>query len=262
MNLELGGKHALVCGGSQGIGRAAAIELAQLGASVTLLARSRDALETALAALPRIHAAQSHALVAVDMNDHAALRAKVEATAIDKPVQILVNNTGGPPGGQAQSAQVEEFLAAFNQHLIANHVMLQALLPGMRGSGYGRVINVISTSVKEPIKNLGVSNTIRGAVASWAKTLATELGPLGITVNNVLPGYTKTQRLAQILADRAKATDQSEDAVARTMLATTPVGRFADASEIGAVIAFLASPAAGYINGINVPVDGGRTLSL
>ena len=262
MNLDLSGKHALVCGGSQGIGRAAAMELAQLGASVTLLARSREALETALAALPKIHAAQSHACIAVDMRDHAALSAKVEATANAKPVQILINNTGGPPGGQAQSAKVEEFIAAFQQHLIANQTVLQAVLPGMRGSGYGRVINVISTSVKEPIKNLGVSNTIRGAVASWAKTLATELGPLGITVNNVLPGYTKTQRLAQILSDRAQAAGQSEDAVAKAMLATTPAGRFAEASEIGAVIAFLASPAAAYVNGINVPVDGGRTLSL
>ena len=262
MNLDLTGKHALVCGGSQGIGRAAAIELAQLGANVTLLARSREALEAALATLPKTHAAQSHATLAVDMSDHAALRAKVEAAVIGNPVQILINNTGGPPGGQAQSAKVEEFLAAFSQHLIANQIVLQAVLPGMRGSGYGRVINVISTSVKEPIKNLGVSNTIRGAVASWAKTLAAELGPLGITVNNVLPGYTKTQRLAQILGDRAKAGGQSEEAVATAMLATTPVGRFAEASEIGAVIAFLASPAAGYVNGINVPVDGGRTLSL
>lgn len=262
MNLDLSGKHALVCGGSQGIGRAAAIELAQLGANVTLLARSRDALEATLATLPKIHVAQSHATLAVDMSDHTALRAKVEAAVIGKPVQILINNTGGPPGGQAQSAKVEEFLAAFGQHLIANQIVLQTVLPGMRGSGYGRVINVISTSVKEPIKNLGVSNTIRGAVASWAKTLASELGPLGITVNNVLPGYTKTQRLAQILGDRAKASGQSEDAVATAMLATTPAGRFAEASEIGAVIAFLASPAAGYVNGINLPVDGGRTLSL
>jgi 3-oxoacyl-[acyl-carrier protein] reductase len=262
MNLDLSGKHALVCGGSQGIGRAAAMELAQLGASVTLLARSREALETALAALAKIHAAQSHAFIAVDMRDHAALRAKVEATANAKPIQILINNTGGPPSGQAQSAKVEEFIAAFQQHLIANQAVLQAVLPGMRGSGYGRVINVISTSVKEPIRNLGVSNTIRGAVASWAKTLAAELGPFGITVNNVLPGYTKTQRLAQILSDRAQAAGQSEDAVAKTMLASTPAGRFAEASEIGAVIAFLASPAAAYVNGINVPVDGGRTLSL
>jgi len=262
MDLNLTGRHALVCGGSQGIGRAAALELAQLGAHVTLLARSREPLQTALAALPKVHAAQTHAWLAVDMSDHAALRAQVEALTIDKPVQILVNNSGGPPGGPAHSAGIDEYLAAFRQHLLANQIVLGAVLPGMRGAGYGRVVNVISTSVKEPIRNLGVSNTIRGAVASWAKTLAGELGPFGITVNNVLPGYTRTQRLDQIVGDRARSTGQPEDAIARAMLATVPAGRFAEASEIGAVIAFLASPAAGYVNGINVPVDGGRTLSL
>jgi len=262
MNLDLTGKHALVCGGSQGIGRAAAIEMATLGARVTLLARSREALESVASALPQIHEGQAHAWIAADMSDHAALGAKVADLANVKPVQILVNNTGGPPGGPAHSAKVEEYLLAFQQHLVANQVVLQAVLPGMRGAGYGRVINVISTSVKEPIRNLGVSNTIRGAVASWAKTLAAELGQFGITVNNVLPGYTKTQRLEQILGERAKALGKNESEVAATMLATVPAGRFADASEIGAVIAFLASPAAAYVNGINVPVDGGRMQSL
>jgi len=263
MDLDLSGKHALVCGGSQGIGRAAAIELARLGADVTLLARSREALEAALAAMPVVHANQRHASIAVDMGDHAALRSKVEATiAAPNPVQILVNNSGGPPGGQAQAAGVEEYLAAFQQHLIANQVLLQAVLPGMKASGWGRIVNVISTSVKEPIRNLGVSNTIRGAVASWAKTLAAELGQYGITVNNVLPGYTKTQRLDQILGERTRTTGKSEEEIAKTMLASVPLGRFAEASEIANVIAFLASPAAGYVNGVNVPVDGGRTLSL
>jgi len=262
MNLDLTGKHALVCGASQGIGRAAAIELAQLGAHVTLLARSRAALDNTRAELPTIDPEQTHAALAVDMNDHAALRAAVEELAAARPVQILVNNTGGPPGGPAHTAALDDFRIAFNQHLMAAQIVLQAVLPGMRESGYGRVINVISTSVKEPIRNLGVSNTIRGAVASWAKTLAGELGPFGITVNNVLPGYTKTQRLEQILADRANATGKDEETVASAMIASVPAGRFADAAEIGAVIAFLASPAAGYVNGINVPVDGGRMQSL
>ena len=262
MNLDLTGKHALVCGGSQGIGHAAAIELAQLGADVTLLARSRDALERALAALPRVHAAQAHATIVADMNEHTDLRARVEAAASSRPIHILVNNTGGPPGGPAHAAALDDFRIAFNQHVMAAQIVLQAVLPGMRASGYGRIINVISTSVKEPIRNLGVSNTIRGAMASWAKTLATELGPFGITVNNVLPGYTKTQRLDQILADRAKATGKPESEIAKTMLATVPLGRFAEPEEIANVIAFLATPAAGYVNGINVPVDGGRMQSL
>ena len=262
MNLDLTGKHALVCGASQGIGRAAAIELAQLGAHVTLLSRSRESLEAVLAELPKLNAAQTHAYAAADMNDHPALRAKVEDVANTRPVQIVVNNSGGPPGGPAHTAALDDFRIAFNQHLMAAQIVLQAVLPGMRAANYGRVINVISTSVKEPIRNLGVSNTIRGAVASWAKTLATELGPSGITVNNVLPGYTRTQRLEQILTDRVRASGQSQEAVAKSMLASVPAGRFADASEIAAVIAFLASPAAGYVNGINVPVDGGRMQSL
>lgn len=262
MNLDLTGKHALVCGGSQGIGRAAAMELAALGADVTLLARSREALATALAALPTTHADQQHASVAVDMADHAELRARVEATANAQPVNILVNNTGGPPGGPANGAAADDYRRAFDQHLVAAQVLLQAVLPGMKSSGYGRIVNVISTSVKEPIRNLGVSNTIRGAVANWAKTLAGELGAHGITVNNVLPGYTQTQRLEQILAERTKATGKSSAEIEQAMLASVPLGRFAKASEIAAVIAFLASPAAAYVNGVNVPVDGGRTQSL
>ncbi|MGA9343065.1 MAG: SDR family oxidoreductase [Rhodanobacteraceae bacterium] len=262
MNLDLIGKHALVCGGSHGIGRAAAHELAALGADVTVLARSRETLEPVVDALPRTHATQSHACIEADTTDRDGLRARVEALTNARAAQIVVNNTGGPPGGSAHAADIAEYLDAFNQHLIANQILLRALLPGMRQSGYGRVINVISTSVKEPIRNLGVSNTIRGAVASWAKTLAGELGQFGITVNNVLPGYTHTRRLDQILADRAKSSQQSEDDIAKAMLANVPLGRFAEASEIAAVIAFLATPAAAYVNGINVPVDGGRTLSL
>jgi 3-oxoacyl-[acyl-carrier protein] reductase len=262
MDLDLRGKHALVGGGSQGIGRAAAIELARLGADVTLLARTADTLATAAAALPRTHAAQEHGWIAVDASDAAALRAKVESAANAHPFQILVNNTGGPPGGPAHTADAAAFVAAFQQHLLANHALLQTVLPGMKGAGYGRVINVISTSVKEPIKNLGVSNTIRGAVASWAKTLAGELGAFGITVNNVLPGYTRTQRLEQIVRDRVAASGKNATEIEAAMLASVPAARFADPAEIAAAVAFLATPAAAYINGINLPVDGGRMQSL
>jgi 3-oxoacyl-[acyl-carrier protein] reductase len=262
MDLDLRGKHALVSGGSQGIGRAAAMELALLGAHVTLLARSAEALEKAVAELPRVHEAQNHGYIAVDVNDSASLRAKVESAANAHPFHILINNTGGPPGGTANEADAAAFVAAFQQHLLANHALLQAVLPGMKGAGYGRIVNVISTSVKEPIRNLGVSNTIRGAVASWAKTLAAELGPFGITVNNVLPGYTRTQRLEQIVRDRVTATGKAAEEIERSMLGTVPANRFAESKEIAAAIAFLAAPAAGYINGVNLPVDGGRTQSL
>ena len=261
MDLDLGGRHALVCGGSVGIGRAAAIELAALGANVTLLARREDALRDAVAGLANT-GNQQHGYLVADMADAEALHARVAELAASRPLHILVNNTGGPPGGAAHSADVAAFLDAFNKHLVANHTLLQAVLPGMRSAGWGRIVNVISTSVYEPIPNLGVSNTIRGAVASWAKTLSRELGGDGITVNNVLPGYTRTQRLDQILADRSQTTGKSQDDVASGMLATVPAGRFAEAHETGGVIAFLCSNAAAYINGQSIAVDGGRMQSI
>jgi 3-oxoacyl-[acyl-carrier protein] reductase len=261
MELDLGGRHALVCGGSEGIGRATAIELAQLGADVTLLARREDALREAVAALPA-NASQCHGLLMADVAQTPALGDAVAALAAAKPVHILINNTGGPPGGAAHAAGIEAYLDAFNKHLVANHTLLQAVLPGMRDAHWGRIVNVISTSVYEPIPNLGVSNTIRGAVASWAKTLSRELAGDGITVNNVLPGYTRTQRLDQILADRSAASGKPEDEIARAMLSSVPVGRFAEAAEIGGVIAFLCTDAAAYVNGQSLAVDGGRMQSI
>ena len=261
MKLDLGGRHALVCGGSEGIGRAAAIELAQLGADVTLLARREDALREAVAALPT-NDTQRHGFLVADVSQAQALGAAVSVLAATRQVHILVNNTGGPPGGAAHAAGIEAYLDAFNKHLVANHTLLQAVLPGMRAAHWGRILNVISTSVYEPIPNLGVSNTIRGAVASWAKTLSRELGGDGITVNNVLPGYTRTQRLDQILADRSQASGKPQDEIAKTMLASVPVGRFAEAGEIGGVIAFLCTDAAAYVNGQSLAVDGGRMQSI
>ena len=261
MDLDLSGKHALVCGASEGIGRAAAIELARLGADVTLLARREAALLDVLSTLPA-DGQQRHGFVCADVADTAALRDSVGELARERPLHILINNTGGPPGGAAHAAGIEAYLDAFNKHLVANHTLLQAVLPGMRDARWGRIVNVISTSVYEPIPNLGVSNTIRGAVASWAKTLSRELGGDGITVNNVLPGYTRTQRLDQILADRSAATGKPQDEIAKGMLASVPVGRFADAGEIGGVIAFLCTQAAAYVNGQSLAVDGGRMQSI
>ncbi len=203
MDLDLTGRHALVCGASEGIGRAVAHELALMGADVTVLARRADALADVADGLPR-HGAQRHGWLAADVAATDALRASVEALAAARPVHILVNNTGGPPGGPASTATAAAYLDAFNRHLIANHTLLQSVLPGMRSAAWGRVVNIVSTSVREPIPNLGVSNTVRGAVASWAKTLSRELAADGITVNNVLPGYTQTRRLEQIIDDRAR----------------------------------------------------------
>lgn len=262
MQLDLSGRHALVCGASQGIGRASAIELAELGASVTLLARSADKLRLVAESLPRTHAGQRHDWRSVDMLDTAGLRVAAAEIAAGTAVHILVNNSGGPPGGPAHSAEPTAFETAFRQHLLAGQILLQALLPGMRAGGYGRIVNVISTSVKEPIVGLGVSNTVRAAVAGWAKTLSAELAADGITVNNVLPGYTRTSRLDSLLAAKATASGRDEDAIAQELMATIPARRFGEASEVAAVIAFLCTPAAAYVNGVSIAVDGGRTRAL
>lgn len=262
MDLDLSGRHALVCGATQGIGLATALALARLGADVTLLARREAILRDTVATLPRINAEQVHGWVATDVADTDALRAQVESLAANRPAHILVNNSGGPPPGPVHGASTDGFEAAYRQHLLANHVLAEALIPGMRRDAWGRIVNVISTSVKEPIPGLGVSNSTRWAVAGWSKTLATELAPFGITVNNVLPGSTQTPRIEQIIEARAAKSGRSREDVFADMVAEIPMGRFARPEETAAAIAFLCSPAAAYITGVNLPVDGGRTRSL
>lgn len=264
MNTSLVGKRALVCGSTQGIGLAAALELATMGASVTVFARNADRLKQVVKELPWGGPdPQEHHWIAADFANPSSVLEAIR-TEIDpaKPYHILVNNTGGPPTGNAIDATPEQFLHAFQSHLISNQLLVQALVPGMKAAKFGRVINIISTSVKQPIPGLGVSNTIRGAVASWAKTLAGELGPHGITVNNVLPGYTNTERLRSLITGRARKQNVTEKDVEHDMTSTIPLARFADPAEIAAAIGFLASPAASYINGINLPVDGGRLGTL
>lgn len=261
-NLRLEGKFALVCGASKGIGAAAARALADLGADVTLVARTEKALKDTFQHLSAV-GRQRHGYFAADFDDQPALQKTLDDWLKHNPkVHILVNNTGGPPGGPVNAAKPEEFLAAFNRHLICNQLLAQSLWPRMRDAGYGRIINVISTSVKEPIKGLGVSNTVRGAVASWAKTLAGELGQYGITVNNVLPGFTRTSRMETLFNTRAEKEKRSVAEIEADARAIIPLARFAEPDEIGAAIAFLASPAASYITGVSLPVDGGRIQSL
>lgn len=262
MNLDLSNYTALVCGSTQGIGKAAAMELASLGAKVVLVARNSAALETVCSELPRPKD-QEHDWFEADFSKPEEVDAAIKQFIENgNQVHILVNNTGGPPAGPITDATTAAFLSAFEQHLICNHLLTQAVIPGMKQAKYGRVINVISTSVKQPLKGLGVSNTIRAAVANWSKTLSLELAPFGITVNNVLPGATATQRLSSIIDNKSKKLNHSIDEVEQEMLSEIPAGRFAQPEEIAAAIAFLASPSASYINGINVPVDGGRTGSL
>ena len=262
MDLSLKGRRALVCGSTQGIGRAAAIELAQLGAEVILLARNEERLGSVASELTSVHG-QRHSWMVADFSDPASVAdAARRGITPERPVHILINNTGGPPGGPAHTADPETFLAAFRAHVICSQILVQACLPGMKAAGFGRIINVISTSVKAPIPNLGVSNTIRAAVANWAKTLSLELGGFAITVNNVLPGFTDTQRLAELFTGRAQKSGLAYEQVVQEAVASIPAGRLGRPEETAAAIAFLASPAAAYINGINLPVDGGRTPSL
>ena len=262
MDSDLTGKKAVVCGASKGIGRATALELASLGASVTVIARNAAKLEEVKSQLDTANGQGHHALTA-DFSVPDALKKVIEGhVSTAGPFHILINNSGGPPAGPVHTATDDQFLAAFTQHLLGNHIMMQALLPGMRKEGYGRIINVISTSVKVPLKGLGVSNTIRGAVANWAKTLAGEVAGDGITVNNVLPGATATDRLDEIFEGKAEKLGKTIDEIIEMEKGHIPAGRFGKPEELAQAIAFLASPAGAYINGINLPVDGGRTGCL
>lgn len=258
---DLIGKRALVAGSTQGIGLAIARHLASMGADCTLISRNRESLEKAVASLPNNHS-QQHEFLVADFNDYIAVEKVVSASVSSHPVCILVNNSGGPAAGPVFDATPEAFLAAFQQHLICNQLLTRAVVPGMKSEGYGRIINIISTSVKIPLKGLGVSNTIRGAVASWAKTMSNELAPFGITVNNILPGATATIRLENIVQNKIKTTGKSKESVEAEMLSEIPMKRFGQPDEIAAVAAFLASPAASYLTGVSIPVDGGRTGCL
>ncbi|MCC9165243.1 SDR family oxidoreductase [Pontibacter harenae] len=262
MDLNLKNKRAIVCGSTQGIGKAVAVELAQLGASVTLVARNAEKLKETVQELAQSQD-QQHDYIVADFADTEEVKAQIAAYVQQhNEVHILVNNTGGPPGGPITEAKPEEFLKAFNIHLINNHNLVQAVVPLMKKAGYGRIINIISTSVKEPIAGLGVSNTTRGAVASWAKTMANELGQFGITVNNVLPGSTKTDRIYSLVESRAEKSGRDKQEVQQEMEQAIPARRFAEPEEVAAAAAFLATPAAAYINGVSLAVDGGRTGSI
>jgi 3-oxoacyl-[acyl-carrier protein] reductase len=261
MDISLEGKNAVVCGSSQGIGFAIAEELALLDANCILLARNATALGHAIHMLSKKFN-QKHSYVVADFSKQEEVHDAITQIVNQGPVHILVNNTGGPPAGPITEAENEAFVSAFQQHLVCNHILTKAVIPGMKEEKYGRIINIISTSVKIPLNNLGVSNTIRAAVASWAKTMANELGQFNITVNNVLPGLTETARLESLIQSTAQKRQVSTDIVAKEMKNDVPMKRFGQPSEVAAMAAFLASPAASYVNGTSIPVDGGRTGSI
>ncbi len=261
MNISLTGKYAVICGSTQGIGFAAAKELAESGANCILMARNESGLRKAVQALPR-NEVQQHRYATADFSDREQVRKAIENIVSSTKVEILVNNTGGPKAGPVIEALPEAFEEAFRQHLVCNQILSQAVIPGMQQAGYGRIINIISTSVKTPLPNLGVSNTIRLAVASWAKSLSNEIAKYNITVNNVLPGLTETGRLQSLIEQTADAEKKDVAAVEQQMVQSIPMKRFGSPAEIANVIAFLASPAASYVNGTNIAVDGGRTAAF
>jgi 3-oxoacyl-[acyl-carrier protein] reductase len=262
MDLNLKGKTAIVCGSTQGIGFASAVELALMGANVTLMARNEASLRAAVEKLDTQNG-QKHHYVVADFNDTQHVKNAIDAyLSLNPEVHILVNNTGGPTPGPIIEANAEQFLETFRMHLINNQTLAQAVVPSMKAAGFGRIVNIISTSVKQPIPGLGVSNTIRAAVANWSKTLSLELGPFGITTNNVLPGNTRTARLESFLESRTEQLGISKDEAEAEMAQSSPIRRISEPEEVAAAVAFLCSPAAGSINGINLPVDGGKTGSL
>lgn len=261
MNLSLEGKNAIICGSSQGIGAAIAEELALMGANCILLARNEENLKMVVGNLDT-SLRQLHRYHAIDFNDEAALRTLIQSIVSEAPVHVLINNSGGPAAGPIVQATEAQFLQAFQQHVVTSHLLVKAVLEGMKSEGFGRIINIISTSVKIPLSNLGVSNTIRGAMASWAKTMANELGQYGITVNNVLPGFTTTPRLESLVQANAEKAGVPTEAIESGMIEEVPARRFGEPGEIAAMAAFLASPAAAYVNGTSIPVDGGRTGSI
>lgn len=254
--------NVLVCGSSQGIGKAAAQQFAAQGNNVILMARSEEKLNKVLSELDN-SLGQTHQFIVADFTQPEKVKEAI-TDFINKGnrIDVLVNNTGGPKGGPILDAEIEEFYAAFTQHLICNHILVKAVVPGMKENRFGRIINIISTSVKQPLPGLGVSNTIRGAVANWSKTLANELGQFNITVNNVLPGATNTIRLQSIAEAKSEKTGMATAEIFEEMAGESPMGRIAEPEEIANAVVFLASSAASYINGINIPVDGGRTKSL
>jgi 3-oxoacyl-[acyl-carrier protein] reductase len=261
MELSLKEKNAIICGSSQGIGLAIAKELALLGANCTLMARNETLLKDVSKELDTTMG-QQHSYLVADFSKPDEVKKIIGEYVKDHVVHVLINNTGGPSAGEIIDASEEDFLKAFNQHLICNHILTKAVVPSMKNEGYGRIVNIISTSVKIPLKNLGVSNTIRGAVASWAKTMANELGQFAITVNNLLPGNINTQRLESLIKTTARNVSKSTDEVEQNMKNEIPMKRFGEPSEIAAVAAFLASPAGSYVNGVSIPVDGGKTGSI
>ncbi|MAS38407.1 MAG: short-chain dehydrogenase [Flammeovirgaceae bacterium] len=263
MDLSLKGMRALVCGSSQGIGKEIAIGLSKEGVEVILMARSEENLKKVINQLSTNNN-QNHQYIIANFEDDNDLNEKIKnfGETHDKNFDILINNTGGPPPGKIINAEVGDFEKYMKMHLHCSHLLTKYCLNNMKDNGYGRIINIISISVKSPIDNLGVSNTVRWAVASWAKTLSNEVAEYGITVNNVLPGFTMTERLENLINNNARTQKVEPEKIEDDYKNIIPSKRFGKPEEIASLVTFLSSKKAGYINGINIPVDGGFLSNL
>ncbi|MHA4847562.1 SDR family oxidoreductase [Flavitalea antarctica] len=258
MHISLTGTTAVICGSTQGIGKAIAESFAAAGANCILVARNKKSLDEVLATLP-VYDDQKHHAVTADFSDIAQVKSAIAEILAIGNVHILVNNTGGPKPGPIIEVDPSDFVSAFEQHIVCNQLLAQAFLPAMKKLQYGRIINIISTSVRIPLANLGASNTIRAAVASWAKTLSNEVGEFNVTVNNILPGLTETARLSSLVDNMAKNSGTTKEKIKENLKKEIPMKRFGEPAELAALATFLASPAASYITGTSIPVDGGRT---
>lgn len=262
MNLGLSGKVALVAGSSRGLGRACAQELAQEGCPVVLCSRNADEIASAASQLQNETGADSLG-VPCDLTDPADV-ARLVRTAQDRfgRVDILVTNTGGPPAGAFESHSPETWRDAIAQNFESVLNLARGVLPGMKNRRWGRIVNVTSIAVKQPVEGLILSNSVRAAVTGFARTLANEVAELGITVNNVMPGYTRTERLVHLAEHNAKSRDTSVDEAYAQWEREIPMRRLGEPRELAALVAFLASERASYITGASIAVDGGWIRSL
>lgn len=262
MKIDLTGKNAIVGGASQGLGFSIARQFAICGANLILISRSEEKLMKAIKQLPN-NGSQIFRYFVADFSNPTSFQEDLKKFISEiGNIHILVNNSGGPSSGAANSAKLEDYISAFNSHLLSFQSLVQLVLSGMKAEKFGRIINITSVGAKQPIDNLGVSNTIRGAVSSWAKILSRELAPFGITVNNILPGYIATERLNYLFQNIAERNQTTLDFEFHKLANDIPAGRIGNPEEIGYVAAFLASNYANYITGINLPVDGGYLRTL
>lgn len=261
MNISLKGKKALVGGSSDGIGKAIAMQLAASGASVTLVSRSENKLKKISTDLDTSFG-QKHQYVVVDYTNFENYQSKISAYFDTHTVDILVNNTQGPSAGNSLEKHTEDYQQAFNLLFKTTIYTTELALKNMIQNKWGRIINVASVSVKEPLSYLALSNSIRAAVVTWAKSLASDVGEYQITVNSILTGYFDTNRIAQLNATKAKQLGVSEAKVRQEMEDKVALKRIGKPEEYGFLVAFLASDKAAYITGTAVPIDGGLLKAL